>query len=172
MKEKAKRALHWVLVALVIGVLAYGSYTEPEIVVWVAWLMAGVCWAATYFQREAMEQAEESRDRWRVLAGRMEAERNAAEREAEDQRLMRDEAVYRLNEENERLRAELARLRPYAEQTHASAALFAAARRVVEVAGKGSDEEVDLALVLLEEAVARWGKVEATEESSDAQTNR
>lgn len=54
------------------------------------------------------------------------------------------------------LQAELARLRPYTEQTHASAALFAAASTVLEVAGKGSDEEVDLALVMLAEAVAWW----------------
>lgn len=61
------------------------------------------------------------------------------------------EAVNVLFEEISLLQAEVERLRLYTDPR-----LFAAASDVLEVAGKGSDEEVDLALVMLTEAVAWW----------------
>lgn len=61
------------------------------------------------------------------------------------------EAAFGLAEEVEQLRAEVERLKAYTEPR-----LFAAASDLLEVAGKGSDEEVDLALVMLTEAVAWW----------------
>jgi hypothetical protein len=63
-------------------------------------------------------------------------------------------AVARLKGDLDLTLTEIERLKQYTDPK-----LFAAASTVLEVAGKGSDEEVDLALVMLEEAVKWWDKL-------------
>lgn len=111
-----KRALFWVGVALVIGVAAGASYLWPNVLIWVAWAQALLCWYVAHFYETEWKRAEVSRDRWRGLHGRMEGQRDKADRliseladALESQRIMlnkRDAEIERLKGDCDRLQAE------------------------------------------------------------------
>lgn len=163
MWDKMKRALYWVGLILVIGILAAMSYVRPGPLLWVAWGNAAILWLSAYYQRQRAEMAEASRDRWQELSERQLVD------DGREIGVLRG-AVSKLTEinqvrnaENKRLQAELARLRPYTEQTHASAALFAAASEVFGLCERRSIEEVE-AFDRLEEALSWWDALRRAQE--------